>query len=429
MIDKRLEARNKAAFIADGANFSIGGAFLEANTVLPTFVSTLTDSPFLIGLVSTVRSFGYLVPQIFVAGFIERLPVKKPFMMKAGWVMRMAAILMASSALIAAKNQILALTVFYIGLSALALGDGFSGLPWMDIVARTVQPQTRGGLFGTMQALGGIGAFLSGFVVRSLLQNCERYPSNYFTVMALGALFLMVSLVAMHFIIDPGGNKQSHHTSMSEYLRRLPESVKQNPTFSRVLTVRILVGGLYLALPFFAIHAQSDLGFPKSIVGLFISAQMMGTVVGGPLWGYLGDKHGPFWVVRIVALATGLTGVMALLSRVTFLMNWAYLTYTIYFLLYFFLGTSLGGTWIGFSNYVIDIASDNQTASFLGILNTVAGPLTLLTLVGGWILKTVGYGYLFGVMVSISGIACVTAWRLPDSRTCRPNPMEFSPKA
>ncbi len=184
--------------------------------------------------------------------------------------------------------------------------------------------------------------------------------------------------------------------------------------------MRVLVGGLYLALPFFAIHAQNDLGFPKSIVGLFISAQMVGTVVGGPLWGYLGDKHGPFWVVRIVALASGLTGVLALLSRVAFSMDWIIVTYALYFLLYFFLGTSLGGTWIGFSNYVIDIAEDKQTASYLGILNTVAGPLTLLTLAGGWILKTVGYGYLFAVMVSILGIACVTAWRLPDSRTYRP---------
>ncbi len=417
----KIAARNRIAFIVDGANFNIGGAFLEANTVLPTYVSTLTDSPFLIGLVSTTRTFGYLIPQIFVAGFIERLPSKKPFMIKAGWIMRAAAFCLALSALLSQNNPSLALAVFYTSLVVFAVADGFSGLPWMAIVAKTIPPEKRGSLFGTMQALGGIAAFLSGFLVRALLEQEGRYPLNYFAVMRIGSTFLLGSQLAMHFVVDLEAEVSGERTSMMKYLKRLPLAVRENASFRRLLVVRMLVGGLYLVLPFFAIHAQSALNFPKSIVGLFISAQMVGLVAGGPLWGYLGDHHGSYWVVRVVALLTGVTGVLALCARFLYSIGWLSLTYVLYFLLYFCLGGYFGGVWIGFSNYVIDVADDSQTATFLGVLNTVTAPLTLLTMVGGWILQTAGYVALFGVMVGVQAIACLLAWNLPDSRKLRPS--------
>lgn len=59
-----VAAHNRRFFIADGTFFSLGSSFIDGNSVLPTYVSTLTASPLLIGLVSTLRGFGYLVPQI-----------------------------------------------------------------------------------------------------------------------------------------------------------------------------------------------------------------------------------------------------------------------------------------------------------------------------------------------------------------------------
>ncbi|MGI6643746.1 MAG: MFS transporter [Bacillota bacterium] len=417
---RKIGIKNRIAFILDGAGFNTGGAFLEANTVLPTYVSTLTNSPLLIGLVSTTRNFGYLIPQIFVARYMEKLPNKKPLMIKAGWVMRTAAFGLAFSALFSRNTPGLALAVFYACLVVYALADGFGGLPWTDIVAKTIPPEKRASLFGTMQAVGGIGAFLSGFLVRTLLEQQERYPMNYFAVMFIGAIFMLASLLVMHFITDLDGETSYERASVIEYLKRLPSTIMGNVAFRRVLVVRMLVGGLYLVLPFFAIHAQSALNFPKSIVGLFISAQMVGSVVGGPLWGYLGDNRGAYWVVRLVALLTGATGVLALCARLLFSLGWIFLTYAVYFLLYFCLGASLGGVWIGFSNYVIDVADNLQRATFLGVLNTVTAPLTLLSVVGGWILQTSGYVALFALMVGVLCVACMLAWKLPDSRNLRP---------
>lgn len=233
-----VAAHNRRFFIADGTFFSLGSSFIDGNSVLPTYVSTLTASPLLIGLVSTLRGFGYLVPQIFVAGYIQRLPRKKPFMIATGHVMRAAAAGMALSALLARTNKVLALGIFYLCLVLTAFADGFSGLPWMDLVARTIPAETRAGLFGTMQALGGISAFAAGFLTRYLLAMETRYPLNYAMVMGLGALGLYGSLGAMHFLKEPPAREPDRIVPMGEYLRRLPEAWSKNPLFRRLILVR-----------------------------------------------------------------------------------------------------------------------------------------------------------------------------------------------
>lgn len=414
-----IAAHNTLAFIGDGTCFSLGSAFVDATTVLPTFVSTLTQSPLLIGLVSTIRSFGYFVPQIFVAGYIQRLPMKKPFMMRAGLVMRAGTLGLAACALLGKQNPGLALTLFYAFLIIVALADGFGGLPWMELVAKTIPAERRASLFGKMLGFGGFAAFVGGFLIQWLLGTGMSYPMNYFVVMLLGFVFLSGSLLSMSFTRDPGGKVPENATGMADYLRRLPTAWSENRLFQQVIVVRVLMGALYLALPFFAIHAQSDLHFAPSTVGLFISAQMVGTVAAGPLWGYLGDHKGAVSVVRLVTLSTLGTGLFALLARGAYFRGMAPAAYALYFILYFCLGATNSGTWIGFTNYIMDIASEEKRSTLIGLLNTIAAPLTLLTLAGGWFLQMTSYAWLFALEIAIVLASVVAAWRLPDSREYR----------
>lgn len=417
--DPQIAAHNTKVFIADGTFFNLGQAFLEGNSVLPTFVSTLTTSPFLIGVVSSLRAFGYLMPQIFVAGYMDRLKYKKPFMMKAGYVMRISALVMAASALLSVKNRALALAIFYLSLIGVAFGDGFGSPPWMEIVAVTIPANRRSGLFGTMQACGGIAAFLAGFVIQWLLGNAVAYPYNYALTLFLGALGLCCSLLCMAFIKDPGGYTPSNVTGMGEYLRKLPAAWTGNPLFRRVIYTRLLMGAMYLALPFFAIHAQKELGLAPSMVGLFVSAQMVGSVGGGPLWGYLGDRHGPRWIVRVVTVLFMMTGTLALLARLSFFAGIQALAFPLYLMLYSCLGAAFGGTWIGYTNYILDIAPETQRATLVGLYNTISAPLTLLTMVGGWILQATNYTVLFIIEAAIVFVSVTLALRLPDSREYR----------
>ena len=269
-----------------------------------------------------------------------------------------------------------------------------------------------------MQTYGGIAAFGAGFLVRYILDLNGIYPYNYVAVLGLGALGLYGSLISMHFIKEP---PESAGTS-NPYVGIPPAptwSMASQRPFRKLIYTRILLGGMYLALPFFAIHAQNDLGFSAATAGLFVSAQMVGTVAGGRLWGYLGDNFGAYWIVRLVSVMVFGTGALALAARAAYFAGAPLLAYVVYSLLYFCLGGSLAGIWNGFTNYIMDISAGNVRGTYIGLFNTIAAPLTLLTIVGGWILTWSSYTFLFALEAGIAVMGCVVAWSMPDSREFR----------
>jgi hypothetical protein len=71
--------RNFFANVLDAGFWFFGDSFGAAYTILPVFMSTLTDSPILIGLIPALEGAGWFLPQLFLARYIEgknrRLPI------------------------------------------------------------------------------------------------------------------------------------------------------------------------------------------------------------------------------------------------------------------------------------------------------------------------------------------------------------------
>jgi len=81
-------SRNAKGFILSSGLFSVAMSFISATTVLPSFVAMLTNSEVLIGLSSSLMSGGWLLPQLFIASAVARLPHKRPLMVRAAWISR-----------------------------------------------------------------------------------------------------------------------------------------------------------------------------------------------------------------------------------------------------------------------------------------------------------------------------------------------------
>ena len=73
--------RNFTVNVLDGTFFMLGMSFSSVVTVMPLFVSQLSDSPLLISLIPAIQTMGWLLPQLLTAPLVERLPRKKPFVM------------------------------------------------------------------------------------------------------------------------------------------------------------------------------------------------------------------------------------------------------------------------------------------------------------------------------------------------------------
>src|SRR3990172_5317850 len=84
-IAQKHRRRNFWLGVTNGIIFNASGAFLKANTILPLFVSRLTDSSFLVGTAAALQKVGWFGPQLFVAATTAHRPSHKPFYIRAAF--------------------------------------------------------------------------------------------------------------------------------------------------------------------------------------------------------------------------------------------------------------------------------------------------------------------------------------------------------
>ena len=76
---------NFAVNTMDGAAFWFGLSFISPTTILPPFISKLTDSTLPLAIVSAVALGGWHLPQLFSAPYVERLSHKKAIIVNLGF--------------------------------------------------------------------------------------------------------------------------------------------------------------------------------------------------------------------------------------------------------------------------------------------------------------------------------------------------------
>lgn len=303
-----------------------------------------------------------------------------------------------------------------IGFVIYSFADGISGVPWTDIVGKTIDARRRGRLFGTTSTVGGVLAFGAGFLINRLLETPRLvFPYNFATVFAIGAFLIICSYISFAMVVEPVGAVSTHQISLGTYFARMPRLLKGNRAFARLAAVQFLLRCCYLGLPFYVVYGQSRLGFSASFAGILVSAQMAGSILASMVWGYLSDHVGNSWVVRCTALTAVLSPLLAIAAGQMGGGSW--LAVAIYLVLYACLGATFSGLWIGFTNYLLEIAPEAERPSYIGLMNTLMAPATFLPLLGGLILTHLPHAWLFAATAVLTGAGLLLSAGLPEPRS------------
>jgi hypothetical protein len=265
--------------VLNGILFNLAEALIGGTTVLPLFISNLTDSKVLVGLAGTMSQAGWYMPQLVVAGFIEHAPRKKPVYVWAG-VVRFAAIWIIAILVpvLAGARAGLFLVLFFMLYSIYTLGAGVAGISFMDIVARAIPAERRGTFFGARLSLGGLLSSLAGFFVRDILDK-KPFPGNFAVLFVSAGVVVTAAILSFCLAHEPAAKGMPKRMPFARFLRRGPHLLKTNPSYRMLLIVRILLSIWSMALPFYIIFATEKLGVAPSDAGVFLSIQMLGFVV------------------------------------------------------------------------------------------------------------------------------------------------------
>lgn len=146
-----------------------------------------------------------------------------------------------------------------------------------------------------------------------------------------------------------------------------------------------------MALPFYVVYARDVLGISLGMVGIFLSAQMLGSVISNLPWGYLSDFFGNKKVIQI-SIFLGLTAPLIALITPADLSQ-------LFIPLFVLIGFSMTGQMIGNTNFLLDISPPKDRPTYISLRGTLRFPVIIFPLIGGIIVQRISYTFLFMVTV------------------------------
>jgi MFS family permease len=409
--------RNFTCFVFDYVFFGVGMAFVSQTTVLPSFVSQLTDSAPLIGLASTIQTGAWLLPQLIAASYLADKDRKKPYILLPAAVGRPVFFLLAGLLLLPGdRSPTLILGLFFVSLTIFMGTDALASVAWFDILSKAIPPTRRGRLIGTGQVISGLLTVGAGAVVNALLgPQGPPFPRNYAFLFFLAGLAFLVSWVAMSFLREPVKPTQAKRLPWNSFLPKLLTVLRENRTFSLVTALRLLTGLAGMAVPFYVIYATEELHFSAEAIGLFISSQVVGGILAGFVLGYLNERSGSKIVIQCSATLALAAPLLALLMGPIGHLVGASAIY-IYSLIFLAIGAWNSSMMPGFITFVLELAPSDERPTYIALTNTLCGALLLVPFLGGWLLQATSYPVLFAVTVGGVALGLILTFRLEEPR-------------
>jgi MFS family permease len=189
----------------------------------------------------------------------------------------------------------------------------------------------------------------------------------------------------------------------------LPRTWRSNRAFRTLMIVQLLVGLHQLAMPFYILYVQKLTGVVQSFVGFLVIAQIVGGMFGGVVLGGMSSRLGNQMTVRLTVFLNVCVPVLILLAGRT---AWPTGVELLVIGAFFLMGM-IGGGWIGFTNYLMEISNDETRGCYVAYLNTCTAPLAILPVFSGKFVQAFSYETMFGIVLILLLVALYWSWKLP----------------
>jgi hypothetical protein len=361
--------RNFFLILASNVLTKLGDLLISPKTVLAWLMSAI-GAPALVAWLVPIRESGSLVPQMVIAAWVRRKPVRKWFWTlgsfgQAASVVAMAASIWFLDGYAAGYGIIAALVVF-------SLARGFCSVSMKDVQGKCIPKTRRGRLSGLASTIGG-----SATVVLTALLFWERGDPTmaFYTVLLLlaGVLWVIAGFLFAG-VEEHEGETGGGGNALNEAFRSL-SLLRDDAPFRNFVITRALLLCSALASPYFVVLAQkeSDIGW---MLGIFLLASSLASSLSASFWGWAADTSSRRVMIRGAAMASStclIVGITALLVGQDIGSVWFYPV------AFFVLSIAHAGVRLGRKTYLVDMAGGNKRTDYTAVSNTVIGVLLLVT--------------------------------------------------
>jgi MFS family permease len=383
---------NVAVNLLDGTLFGLALGFASFSTIIPLFVTHLTDSAILIGLAPAFHSIGWQLPQLFNAGQIARAREYKPIVLRNTIHERTPFLVLAIIAfLIPWIGARFALVIAFLALAWQGIGGGFTANPWTSFVSKIIPSELRGTFFGIQGGLVNLAISVAAIGAGYLLNEVD-YPNNFALSFLLASLALVASYLAIARTREPVDTEKIVSTEQVSFWQDAKSILAKDSNFNWFLVVRFLMQFATMGFGFYILLGLRRFDMDSITAGYLTAALTLTSTFANAGMGWLGDRIGHRVMLILGAAASVLSSVIAWFATSIL---WLYPA----FMLSAF---GLVAVWTIGITFTVGFGSDTERPTYIGLSNTLITPATIFApILGGWMIDTLGFEPTFGLSAFI----------------------------
>ncbi len=366
----------------DGGFFGMALGFASLSTIVPLFVSNLTDSAILIGLIPAIHVMGWQLPQIFTAHWVARQKRFKPMVIFFTLHERLPFLGLAALAWFLPNiGTKVALVITFVLLVWQGFGGGFTANAWQNLIGKII-PRERWGMFLGFQSSAGslltsLGVVIAGFV----LENND--VKNGFTKVFLFAVAaFVVSYIAIALTREEESVPSVIIPERNVFWRDVAAIFKRDINFRWFVVVRILGQLGTVGFAFYTVYVVRYWGVDEATAGILTGVLTIVQTLFNPLMGWLGDK----WSHRgVMALGMACAAISAVIAWWAPSVGWFYPAYAL-------AGLGYIAIWTIALAMTLEFGKEHEKPAYIGMANTLIAPTAfIIPLFAGWLADTHGY--------------------------------------
>ena len=374
---------------------NLAGSFVFISTILPLYVSYLTDSRVLIGLIPAVYIVASHVPQLLMAARAESLERKKPWIVKVSVFERVPWLILALGILLWPTAPPWFSYAFLAAMLLLSQGAvGVASPAWRAMLANIIHPDRKGLMFGLGSAFGGLMGAAGALLARHILDTVA-FPLSFGLCFLLAFAGQAVSWSFLTLNREPPRRADRPRIRLGAYLKELPAVLRGDPNFARFLVSQLLVIFGTLGVTFYIVYGREAFAVSDAFAASLTMAALISQALGTPLLGWWGDRFGHRSAIEIGALLCAAAGLVMVVAPGA---GWMYAAFAL-------LTVSDAGIKVARPALTMDLGA-GRVPTYVALTTTLlAAPALAAPIVGGWLIDLVDFRPVFiaGVVLSLLG--------------------------
>jgi len=395
----------------DGGLFGVALGFASFGTILPLFVSSMTTSALLIGLVPAIHSVGWQLPQLFTASYVSRLRRYKRSVIMTTIHERVPFLGFAIVALLLPTIGVkVGLIVTFMLLIWQGLGGGFTANSWTSMISKIIPPETRGTFFGLQAGLANL--FVSGSAVAAgYLLGYLDSPFNFAACFLIASIFFALSWTALAQTREPEDTEKIIPEEKTHFWDDSKKILRKDSNFNWFLTARFLSQFATMGFSFYIIYALRQFNMDTVTAGFLTATLTISQTVANIGMGRIGDRIGHRAMLIFGAFAALLSAVLA----------WNAASILWFYPIFFLTGLANVSIWTIGMVMTVDFGNETERPLYIGLSQTLTAPATIIApLLGGWIVDSAGFIPTFSISIVLSIVMIgILIFLVKDPRTHR----------